>query len=119
MAINIYRYRKINNNLSQFDIPKLQTFVPEITEQEYLVGSIKRFFIQKSNDDNSGIFEVNREMYAYYMQSPFFIHVAITWRLSGTQDEIWNSNQNSIKYASANMKNLKLYLANPLQFSKQ
>lgn len=119
MAINIYRYKKINNNLSQFDIPRLQTFIPEITDMDYSVGSIKRFFIQKSNDENSAIFEVNREMYAYYMESPFYIHTVITWRISGTQDEIWNSNQNSIKYASANMKNLKLYLANPLQFSKQ
>jgi hypothetical protein len=50
------------------------------------------------------------------MESPFYINTVVTWRISGTQDEIWNSNQNSIKYASANMKNLKLYLANPLQF---
>lgn len=119
MSISIYRYKKINNNLSQFAIPKLQTFVPEATEMDYSIGYIKRFFIQKSNDENSAIFEVSKEIYAYYLESPFFIHNVVTWRITGTQDEIWDSNQKSIKFASANMKNLKLYLANPLQFSKQ
>lgn len=119
MSINIYRYKKINNNLSQFVPVRLQTIVPEITDADYSIGYIKRFFVQKSNDENSAIFEVSKEMYAHYTESPFFTHTAVTWRISGTQDEIWNSNQKSIKFASANMKNLNLYLANPLQFAKQ
>ena len=85
---------------------------------DYSIGSIKRFFVQKSNDENSAIFEVSKDMYVRYTESPFFKHAIVTWRITGTQDEIWDSNQKSIKYASANMKNLKLYLANPLQFAK-
>lgn len=119
MSINIYRYKKINNNLSKFVIPKLQTIVPEITDMDYSIGHIKRFFIQKSNDENSAIFEVSKEMYLHYTESPFYIHTAVTWRITGTETEIWDSNQNSIKYASANIKNLKLYLANPLQFAQK
>jgi hypothetical protein len=42
----------------------------------------------------------------------------IEWRLIGTPQQIMDSNKASIELVKSEMKNLKLYLSNLLQFAK-
>ena len=57
--INPDRYKKLKNNLSEYELPEILAYIPAPTEIEYKRGYIQRYFVQKSNDINSYIFEIS------------------------------------------------------------
>ena len=119
MAVNRYRYEKINNSLSEYELPEIITHVPNPLADDYKRGYIKRYFIQKANDATGYIYEIDSLSFLNFKISPFFNVVIIRWRITGTTDEIKESNSNSIKLAMKTIPSLHLYLPNYLQFSKQ
>lgn len=119
MAINIYRYNRLNKNLDIFDIPTIITHIPTPQSNDYERGFIKRYFIQKANDSTGYIYEIDSLSFLNFKISPFFNVVIIRWRISGSVDEIKESNFNSIKIGMKTISSLHLYLPNYLQFSKQ
>ena len=62
--INPDRYKKLNNNLSEYDLPEILAHIPSPTEIEYKRGYIQRYFVQKSNDIDSYIFEISKYKFA-------------------------------------------------------
>lgn len=119
MGVNKYRYNRINNNLSEYKLPEIITYVPNPTEDDYKRGYIKRYFIQKANDATGYIYEIDSFSFLNFKVSPFFNTIMIKWRISGTSDEIRQSNSNTIKIGMQTIPSLHLYLPNTLQFSKQ
>jgi hypothetical protein len=119
MSVNKYRYEKINNNLSEYELPEIITHVPAPLVDDYKRGFIKRYFIQKANDSTGYIYEIDSLSFLNFKISPFFNVVIIRWRISGSVDEIKESNFNSIKIGMKTISSLHLYLPNYLQFSKQ
>lgn len=119
MAIQLYKYNRLNKDLDLFNIPTLVTHVPNPQPNDYARGYIKRYFIQKSNDDNSFIYEVSDDTYSQFNVTPFYKRQSLKWRLTGTDEEIKDSNYKSVKIAAENMKGLLLYLPNFLQFSQK
>lgn len=119
MAINKYRYNRINNNLSEYKLPEIITHVPNPNNDDYKRGYIKRYFIQKANDATGYIYEIDSFGFLNFKISPFFNVIVIHWRISGTQDEIRESNSKTIKIGMQTIPSLHLYLPNTLQFSKQ
>jgi hypothetical protein len=119
MAINIARYNTIFKKTDLFKINKITTFIPTPLESDYINGYVKRYFTQKSNDAGAPIYEISKDLFSIYAASPFFIAVSILWRLSGSSDEISDSNLKSIKLGCKTIRNLYIYLPNTLQFSKQ
>jgi hypothetical protein len=115
---NISRYAVIQKDFGLIKIPKISAFFPEPSDDDYMIGYIYRNFVQKVNDSNSPIFEIDNNRISEVSSNDFYSVVTITWRLTGTPQEIMDSNKNSIKLVSDNMKNLKLYLPNLLQFAK-
>jgi hypothetical protein len=113
---NIFRYASLNANILS-DV-KVVAYIPEITDAEYNIGYIVRYFVQKTNDDNSPIFEVDAENLTQVQSDPYYKTTSLKWRITGTPQEIMDSNQASIKLAYIEMKNLKLYLSNLLQFAR-
>lgn len=109
---------------------QISTFIPNPMEVDYLRGYITRFFIQKTNDVESPIYEVSSKQYSKYTHSHSFKGVSLRWRIKGPTDMQFNnmgdvidkgvieSNRISIKISSDKIKNLKLYLPNLLQFHK-
>ncbi len=59
MAVNRYRYEKINNSLSEYELPEIITHVPNPLADDYKRGYIKRYFIQKANDATGYIYEID------------------------------------------------------------
>lgn len=118
MAINAYRYSTLNTAL-EFKLPEINAYIPSPTELEYEAGYIRRYFIQKANDSNSFVYEVNKDSYTAFVNSPFFKNVSLDWQIKGSVDEIRTANSKSIKFASQKLDAVKLYLPNTLQFSKQ
>ncbi len=117
MAINAYRYSTLNTAL-EFDLPEINTYVPSPTELEYQAGYIKRYFIQKANDPKSFVYEISKDSYTAFVNSPFFKNVSLDWQIKGTEDEIRTANSKSIKFASQKLEAVQLYLPNTLQFAK-
>jgi len=118
MAINKYRYDKLNKNLDIFNIPNIVAHIPKPQTNDYERGFIKRYFIQKANDENSYIYEVSADTYSDFNSSEFYRAQYLKWRLTGTPEEVKLSNYKSVKLASKKMKALLLYLPNYLQFYK-
>lgn len=120
MAINIIRYNRIiDNEIDDFFVGKLRTNVPVPTENDYRIGYIQRYFIQKINDEGSYIYEVTKDYFSDILTNPFFKGVTLKWKISGNRDEVKEMNRKSVSYASKNMKKLSLYLPNYLQFHKE
>jgi hypothetical protein len=116
--IQIFRYNKIVDSLSEFIVPDIKTFVPSPTDDDYKRGYIVRYFVQKVNDENSYIYEIDNRFFNAYNSKPFFKTTKLDWKISGSDEDIKKSNEKSIRFASSNMKSLKFYLPNLLQFRK-
>jgi hypothetical protein len=119
MAIQLYKYFLLKPNLNEFVLPKINAYIPTPAEKDYKMGYIIRYFIQKSNDFSSPIFEISDESRAEFIASAFYTITSITWKISGPLDEIREANRKSIQLGCKVLPNLYLYLSNPIQFSKQ
>jgi hypothetical protein len=120
MAINILRYNKIlENDVKDFTIRKIRTSALLPTEDDYKIGYIQRYFIQKRNDEGSYIYEVTKQYFGNILDNPFFKGVTLKWKISGNREEVREMNRKSVSYSSKDMKTLSLYLPNHLQFHKE
>jgi hypothetical protein len=93
--------------------------IPTPKEKDYKVGYIVRYFLQRSNDGASPIYEVTPVTYKEFIQNPFFNGTFIDWRITGPSDEVRLSNSQSILLGSYTIRLLPLYLPNLLQFWKK
>jgi hypothetical protein len=119
MAIEVSRYKRMKQrDLSEFKQVTIKTFAPNPTDFDYKRGYIVRYFAQKANDLNYPIFEISDFTFNILLDNPFYTVVQLNWRISGSYEEIKESNFKSVKLVSKNMPNLMMYLPNYLQFSK-
>jgi hypothetical protein len=117
--MSIDRYNKISNNSSEYNNTKIRTHIPTPKEIEYKVGYITRYFIQKVNDENSSIYEVNEGVYIKFLTSSFYRGVSLDWRIKGNPVDVKKSNSASVQIASKTIPRIQLYLPNLLQFHKK
>jgi hypothetical protein len=116
---NIVRYSYLNRKLGMnFTIPTIIAYLPELTNDDYTRGYVVRNFVQKVNDDAATITEIDGNNHTEIQANAYYKIVKIKWRLIGTPQEIMDSNKASIGLVISEMKNLKLYLSNLLQFAK-
>jgi hypothetical protein len=128
MESNINRYKEIIRN--PLKEKRIETFIPKPTEEDYNRGFIRRYFIQKTNDKGSPIFEISQSQKNKFVNNPLYSYCAVKWRIRGPKETVYNetgniteksvseSNRIAIKISSENIPNLKLYLPNLLQFYK-
>lgn len=117
--VSIYDYNKVNKIGNTFDLPKFKTYIPTPTNDNYRIGYILRYFVQKANDEDGYIYEINESSFIDFAENPFYVAVQLTWRIKGTENEVINSNKKSINLSYEKMPSLKLYLPNLLQFHKE
>jgi len=117
--VSIYDYNKVNKIGNTFDLPKFKTYIPTPTNDNYRIGYIVRYFVQKANDEDGYIYEINESSFIDFAENPFYVAVQLTWRIKGTENEVINSNKKSINLSYEKMPSLKLYLPNLLQFHKE
>lgn len=106
------------------------TYIPILTNTDYKRGFITRYFVQKTNDDNTPIFEVNNGEYHRVGRSGIYNTTSLRWRIEGSINGVYDLNENlkdigvkesnkiSIRLASNEITKLKLYLPNLLQFNR-
>jgi hypothetical protein len=107
-----------------------KTIVPSPQTLDYENGFIERYFAQRANDSNAFVFEIDLEEYNLLLQNPYWTLGEMRWRLNGPIDGVYSlngllvdvgvrsSNLASISIISEKIKNIDLYLINPLQFYK-
>jgi hypothetical protein len=123
-------YNKLIKPSSALPNDKVDTHIPTPNSTDYGRGYITRYFLQKSNDKNSPIFEVNTKTYSRFTSNPLFVVCSIKWRLTGPKETTYRengdlldlnvseSNRRSIKSVYEFIPLLKSYLPNLLQFYK-
>lgn len=119
MAFSILNY--LNSKSTNSDLPEsiqVETFVPTPTDDDYSIGYIERYFVQKTNDTNSFIFEISSQYKDVIFSNPLYTVTTIQWRLIGQPQEIMNSNKKSIEFVNDRLPKLAAYLPNLLQFAK-
>jgi hypothetical protein len=116
--MDITRYKKIIKLPSDYNLKKINTYIPVIKDYDYKKGYVSRYFVQKSNDTNSTIYEVDSKTYSSLSNNSFYTTITLNWRLNGTEEQIKESNFKSVKLASQKMKAIITYLPNYLQFYK-
>ena len=102
--------------------------IPTPTDKDYTRGYINRFFVQKTNDSNSPIYEVDVNEYRKIHSSVLYDTTTLRWRISGpinpekigageiVDNGVKESNKVSIRLASDLIHKLSLYLPNLKQF---
>ena len=71
-------------------------FVPTISDYDYTVGFIKRYFIQKRSSPLNTIMEINQQQYSKvrgntsksFISSNLYRAVSIEWRIAGNRERI-------------------------------
>jgi len=123
------KYNKVRTNILSHP-KRINAFVPSPTEDDYKKGYITRFFVQKTNDKESPIYEVASSNFRKYTNNQSYKGVTLRWRIKGPLNMVFNdrneitdkgvkeSNRISIQISSSKIDNLKLYLPNLLQFYK-
>ena len=112
------RYRNITQlHYSDISSIKITTHVPKPSEFDYKSGYIRRYFVRKSNDENSPIYEVSSSEYSKVVSRSNYIGVSIKWRISGPKSEtlknsvldkgVKESNRIAIQLVSDKIPNLK------------
>lgn len=86
---------------------------PEITDSDYRIGSVTRYFTQQTNDPTKPPFEITQD--DFENQNSLYKYTSFKWKLKGTREEVIRDNQNTINDLIVNYPNITKSLF-PLQF---
>ena len=124
------KYKQLTANQFNSLNLKVKAYVPTPTKTDYSRGYITRYFAQKTNDINSPIYEVSDSEFNKLRDSVMYNTTSLRWRITGPKEPsdyennkivdigVKKSNEVSIRLASDEIVNLKLYLPNLTQFHK-
>lgn len=116
---NIVSYSKLLRKKGMsFNSTNVAAFIPNPSEADYTMGYIERFFVQKINDKNAAITEVNQTSLISIQSTNYYNFVKISWKIKGSEEEIKKINKKTINNVNDIMPRLSLYLPNLLQFAK-
>lgn len=117
--IDIEKYKKLVNLPTDYSPADIVAFIPTPKDKDYNIGYVRRFFIQRANDNSSVIYEIQKSSFNRFTNNAFYKAVELDWRISGEISEVKKSNSASVKIASQTIPKLYLYLPNLLQFHKK
>ncbi len=102
----------IYNSLNKQQKLKIESESANPTESNYSSGYIERFFARKTNEKQSPIFEIKKEVDG---TSPLYDYVSVKWKLTGNKQEVLEFNNKQIEEASKTLPSIKKFLT-PLQY---
>ena len=117
--MDLNRYSEIANIGTTFNQKRISPHVPTLTDLDYDRGYIVRYFIQKANDTEARIVEVDYIGYKKFVGDAFYTAVSLDWKVKGTDEEIKECNFKSIKTVVDRIPLIQSYLPNLLQFKKK
>jgi hypothetical protein len=117
--MDLSRYNKVANIGSEFREKRISPYIPTPTDLDYQRGYIVRYFIQKANDTQSRITEVDYIGYSKFVENAFYSTLSLDWKIKGTDEEIKECNFKSIKTGVDKIPLIQSYLPNLVQFRKK
>lgn len=113
-----------------FKDTRIKQFTPRPVKSDYDRQVITRYFIQKANDKDAVIYEIDYGQKSKFLNNPTYSFAEIEWKVSGDSESkiidsyelevsVKQMNKLSINSVSHIIPNLKLYLPNLLQFYKK
>ena len=93
--------------------PSVKT--PNITDNDYTAGSITRYFAQKTNVENSLVFEISESDFEKELK--LYNKTSINWVISGIKEDVIRQNTRTIKVEERIYKGISKILF-PLQYWK-
>jgi hypothetical protein len=117
--MDLNRYNKVSNIGSDFREKRISPYLPTPNDLDYERGYIVRYFIQKANDTQSRITEVDYIGYSKFVGDAFYTTVSLDWKIKGTDAEIKQCNFKSIKTGIDRIPLIQSYLPNLMQFKKK
>lgn len=117
--MDLTRYNKVANIGSEFREKRISPYIPTPTDLDYERGYIVRYFIQKANDTQSRITEVDYIGYSKFVENAFYSTVSLDWKIKGTDEQIRECNFKSIKTGIDKIPLIQSYLPNLVQFKKK
>ena len=127
----VTRYNEIfNGDTTKTQDIRITPFTPSPSQRDYEKQVIRRYFIQKANDRDAVIYEIDKNQKSKFKNNPTYNFVEIDWKITGDKEvkvigefeeliSIEQMNRLSISSVSEVMPNLKLYLPNLHQFYKE
>jgi len=103
-------YQRISR-VRRENYPQPATILP--TKNDYELGRYRRFFCRKANDTSSQIFEISKE--DFDNQSSLYLYYSIVWIISGSKNNVQNSNLLATRILSKQIPQISNYL-NPLEY---
>ena len=118
----------IYDHLHDFDVEVLRykdpkQIVYEPAEQTYSTGYDTRYFIEKVEDDLSYAIEIDVEQYNNIgtrggIDPNIYPAAIVKWKLTGTQDGIFDHNRLQVYLASAKCPSVEYAIKNYLEFAR-
>ena len=101
---------------------------PKVEHINYSDEYIVRYFVKKSNSENSTIYEVDSIQFNTLQKNSFYTCIPVLWKITGNIDTIESDeteivgvrdfNLKSVQKAKVKIKNIEKVLNNPLEFYK-
>ena len=116
----IKQYRKAKKGKSDSRLKSIpKPFKPTLTSRDYKRGFITRRFAQKVNDDFSPIIEISDSNFNKMSINSLYKVASFKWRISGTKDEIKNSNRAIVSENCKKIPQLKNRLVNLIEYCNE
>lgn len=83
---------------------------PSVSDEDYDVGYIYRYFCKKVNDENSNILEIDKDQYDMLVSydksinGPLYKAIRVIWKVSGIKDVVNEENKRRIEDAERDQK---------------
>ena len=105
------KYKKAKESLSREFYYKSHKLV--VLKKHRKKGTIKRFFARRNDDVSQRIFEIKEQQFG--MDSIFYDKVSLSWKLSGSEENVKLQNTKALKEADKTLPGIE-DLLNPLEF---
>jgi len=87
---------------------------PKVKKEDYDAGHFTRYFLRQVNNRSAKIIEVDKGQFNKFKSEPFYINLELMWKITGTAQEISNTNFNIVSAADKQMPGIKEALQNKL-----
>lgn len=102
-----------------------KSYVPQPGHADYVRGYINRYLVKPTSNRFAPIIEVDNGQYKLYArkavitpEAMLYVATTLRWRISGSREQIIESNSISVSKANEILPGTRLKLGNLLQFSK-
>ena len=121
------QYALLSGNFEKIYIDLVPS-IPVLTEEDFKIGSVSRFFLQKGTNRQEKIIEIAADQYQSLASDRLYISLTITWVISGPRNNVKNeaghivvkgveeTNSATVSQSKDKMPRIENKLKNPLQF---